>query len=408
MNTYFLDLHVHIGRDGEGKAVKITASKELTLPNILQECVAGKGIELIGIVDCGTFGVLSDLKKLIACGDLVELAKGGWRFREKATLFAGVELETVESNGGRAHHLCYFPNMNKLEDFARFIWQKVKNNRLSSQVCYLTTKQLFQEVKKRAGIFIPAHVFTPYKGLYGNCCNRLSDLLGDAADEITVIELGLSADRQMALLIPELRKRLFIANSDAHSLDKIGREYNQVVMNAPTFEDLANLLTGQRGKIVANYGLDPKLGKYHRSFCLNCNSPLTQMPPIDCCPSCGERKNLVVGVLDQIMSIAAIQNAVETENSKINVGHETNKQETKEQTYNYQIPLSFLPGIGKKTKERLLATFGTEMNILHRSSQEEIAGIVGEKLARLIIKGRQGELTVSPGGGGVYGQITDQ
>ena len=77
MNTYFLDLHVHIGRDGEGKAVKITASKELTLPNILQECVARKGIELIGIVDCGTFGVLSDLKKLIACGDLVELAKGG-------------------------------------------------------------------------------------------------------------------------------------------------------------------------------------------------------------------------------------------------------------------------------------------------------------------------------------------
>lgn len=397
MNTYFLDLHVHIGRDGEGKAVKITASSQLTLPNILKECVERKGIELIGIVDCGTYGVLNDLKSLISGGELRELARGGWRYQEKVTLFAGMELETVEKNGGRAHHLCYFPNMEKLEDFARYIWQRVKNNRLSSQVCYLTTRQLFNEVNKRAGLFIPAHVFTPYKGLYGNCTNSLFAVLGNDAAQIKTIELGLSADRKMALLIPELKERLFLANSDAHSLDKIGREYNQVAMDAPSFEDLAKLLKGQKGRIVANYGLDPQLGKYHRSYCQKCSCSLTQTPPVNSCPYCGEKDNFVRGVLDRIISISALPKGKE----------ENPVNEEEDSQYYYQIPLSFLPGIGKKTKETLLRKFGTEMKILHRVDQDEIVKLVGEKLAELIIKGRSGQLSITPGGGGVYGKIKD-
>jgi uncharacterized protein (TIGR00375 family) len=395
MKTYFLDLHVHIGRDGDGKAVKITASSHLTLPNILKECVERKGIDLVGIVDCGSSGVLQDLKKLITTGDLIELEKGGWRYQERVTLFAGAELETVELNGGRAHHLCFFPNLVKLEDFARFIWQKVKNKRLSSQVCYLSTAQLFQEVKKREGLFIPAHVFTPYKGLYGNCANSLTDVFGSEAQEIKAIELGLSADRNMALLIPELRERLFLANSDAHSLDKIGREYNQVVMETPCFEDLADLLKGQKGKIVANYGLDPQLGKYHRSYCQQCHRSLLEIPPIFCCPYCGKQDNLVMGVLDRIISIAELQQSNEA------------AALTREGNYFYQVPLSFLPGVGKKTKDKLLKKFGTEMNVLHQASEQETAELVGKKVASLIIKARQGELHMNPGGGGIYGRITN-
>lgn len=395
MNSYFLDLHVHIGRDGEGKAVKIAASSHLTLPNILRECLERKGIDLVGIVDCGAYGVFKDLKKLLATGDLVEMDRGGWRYQERVTLFAGVELETIEPTGGRAHHLCFFPNMIKLEDFARLIWQKVKNNRLSSQVCYLTTAQLFREVKKREGLFIPAHVFTPYKGLYGNCATSLTDVLGSEARKIKAIELGLSADRKMALLIPELRNKLFLANSDAHSLDKIGREYNQVIMETPSFEDLVNLLTGERGKIAANYGLDPQLGKYHRSYCRQCHRSLLDTPPVLYCPFCGEKDNFVRGVLDRIVSISRLQQSKETVTP------------TKEGTYYYQVPLSFLPGIGKKTKEKLLKKFGTEMNILHQASEQEIAELVGEKLASLISKARQGELHIKPGGGGIYGRITD-
>lgn len=61
LRSVFADLHIHIGRNGAGKAVKITASPELTLEGILSECLERKGIELIGIIDCACTGVLSDL-----------------------------------------------------------------------------------------------------------------------------------------------------------------------------------------------------------------------------------------------------------------------------------------------------------------------------------------------------------
>lgn len=397
----YLDLHVHIGRDGEGQAVKITASSRLTLPNILRECVERKGINLVGIVDCATAGVLKDMKKLLATGELVELSQGGWSYRGKLTLFAGAELETVEANGGRAHQLCYFPSMNRLEDFARFIWQKVKNNRLSSQVCYLSARQLWEAVKKRDGFLIPAHVFTPFKSIYGNCAASLSAVFGDFAHEITAIELGLSADREMALRIPELQQRVFLANSDAHSLEKIGREYNVVSMEKPCFDDLVSLLKGQKGRIIANYGLDPRLGKYHRSFCNPCERAAAQeAPPVFSCPSCGEKKDFVVGVLDKIVSIGAWQHAQDIERSKGQLMSPDGK-------YYYQIPLDFLPGLGKKTKEKLLQYFNTEMNILHRATETELTKIAGAKIAKLIIKGRRGELQMTPGAGGIYGRIKD-
>ena len=95
METYFLDLHVHIGKDSQGRPVKITASPQLTLPNILKECLEKKGIDLVGVVDCGTYGVLADLEEMLLKGELLALKKGGWRYRDKITLFAGMELEKI-------------------------------------------------------------------------------------------------------------------------------------------------------------------------------------------------------------------------------------------------------------------------------------------------------------------------
>ena len=37
LNKYFADMHIHIGRDMNNQPVKITASKRLTLTNILIE-----------------------------------------------------------------------------------------------------------------------------------------------------------------------------------------------------------------------------------------------------------------------------------------------------------------------------------------------------------------------------------
>ena len=73
--------------------------------------------------------------------------------------------------------------------------------------------------------------------------------------------------------------------------------------------------------------------------------------------------------------------------------------------YVYQIPLSFIPGLGNKTIEKMLDHFETEMNILHKLSFDDLEAVIGEKNARNIINAREGKIKVQEGGGGVYGKI---
>ena len=74
--------------------------------------------------------------------------------------------------------------------------------------------------------------------------------------------------------------------------------------------------------------------------------------------------------------------------------------------YVYQVPLTFIPGLGSKTIDKLLNHFDTEMTILHKLSKDDIEAVVGEKVANLILLARDGKLSIEAGGGGVYGKVT--
>ncbi len=392
MKEFYLDLHIHIGRTMDGQPVKITASRELTLPNILNECLTRKGIDIIGVVDCGSPGVLEDLRGLLKEGSLVAQERGGFRYKEKITVLTGIEMEAKENSGCRAHYLAFFPTLERLCNFAAFLGGYIKNPQLSTQATNLPALTLLKAVKSMEGVFIPAHVFTPHKGVYGACASSLTQVFGAEAESIKAIELGLSADRDMALLLPELKERILFSNSDAHSLEKIGREYNLVVLAEPTFSELVYLIEKKQGRqLKANYGLDPRLGKYHRSFCNKCQASLLEKEAVTICPFCGSSEHLVVGVLDRILAIApAGDKAVNTV------------------PYYYQVALPFLPGVGKKTIEKLLHDFGSEMNILHRARPEELAKIVSDEVVELIMKAREGKLKFKPGAGGKYGRIVGE
>ncbi len=52
--------------------------------------------------------------------------------------------------------------------------------------------------------------------------------------------------------------------------------------------------------------------------------------------------------------------------------------------YKYQIPLSFIPGVGNKVISKLLDNFETEMNILHKLSYDDIEAVCGKKIAQNI------------------------
>jgi PHP family Zn ribbon phosphoesterase len=49
--------------------------------------------------------------------------------------------------------------------------------------------------------------------------------------------------------------------------------------------------------------------------------------------------------------------------------------------------------------------FGTEMNILHRVTLEQLEQIVPPRIAKMIDLARTGQLAIEVGGGGIYGKV---
>jgi uncharacterized protein (TIGR00375 family) len=387
---YFGDLHVHLGRTLDGRPVKVTAARNQTLPNVLEEA-RKKGLNILGIVDCACPQIYVELEEMLSQGKAEELRQGGIRCADDLTIIPGVEIEATEKNGGHAHWLAYFAHLDQLRSFIKFLTKHLSNPNLSTQKCHLPARALLSEVRERGGIFFPAHAFTPHQGVYGQCTASLRQLLGDDGFQlIFALELGLSADTELADHLAELSEITFLSNSDAHSLKSLGREYNIFELEAATWEELLKALKREEGrKVKANYGLDPRLGKYHRTFCLVCKKIAEEKPPVLKCPNCGSQ-NVVKGVLDRIREIG---NWPEPHSP------------LHRPPYYYQVPLHFLPGVGPKTIEKLLARFGTEMKVLHSASLEELKETVGTTIAELIWKARQGKLKIEAGGGGTYGKV---
>ncbi|WP_255585330.1 endonuclease Q family protein [Virgibacillus saliphilus] len=378
-------MHIHIGRDMYDNPVKITGAKRLTLTNILKESSRNKGIDMIGVIDSQAPAVQQEIKRLIEAGEAYELADGGIRF-EKVTLLLGSEIEVYDEYcKGPIHVLCYFPTLDKMEYFSEWLTTKMKNITLSSQRYYGTAKALQYKVKELEGIFIPAHVFTPFKSLYGKGVQSSLHEIFDP-DLIDGIELGLSSDTQMADQINELHDYTFVSNSDAHSLAKIAREYQEINMKEPSFKEFYWSLhhVNDRG-IRRNFGMNPQLGKYHTTVCSNCLEPLT--PESTVCRNCGSKK-IIKGVFDRIQELKNTTGRLE-----------------KRPLYLYQVPLEYLPSLGQKTFEKLLNHFDTEMNVIHYATFEELQKVVPKKLADSIIQLREGKLTIKAGGGGKYGSI---
>jgi uncharacterized protein (TIGR00375 family) len=385
MNTYFVDLHVHIGRTYKGRAVKITGSKNLTLENILTYSNEPKGLDVIGIIDCHSPEVIEEIENLIEAGEIEELEKGGFQHRDGTVLIPGSEIELYNADSqGPIHVLAYFPSLHKLKTFSSWLSQHVTNIHLSTQRIYCSSIMLQQKVKELKGLFIAAHVFTPFKSLYGKGVkNSLTEVLDP--ELIDGIELGLSANTEMASGIEELKQYSFVTNSDAHSLQKMAREYQAVEMEQPNFSEIKLALKGKYGrKIKTNYGLNPLLGKYYDTTCKDCGGKLENDEKI--CGLCGSHKT-IRGVRHRIKELSG------------------SKEKVKRPPYIPQVPLEYIGGLGPKTMTKLLARFKTEMNILHHVTIEELKETLPEKLAENIIRARNGELLIEAGGGGKYGKV---
>src|SRR5699024_10927902 len=127
------------------------------------------------------------------------------------------------------------------------------------------------------------------------------------------------------------------------SLPKIAREYNKVQIEDISFKELVMALKNEQGRrIVCNYGLDPKLGKYHRTYCEVCEKNIAGEAPVTKCYTCDSR-NITMGVYDRIEIIKDKEKTISP---------------SFRPPYIYQIPLNFVPGLGQKMIDKLLTNFG--------------------------------------------------
>lgn len=198
------------------------------------------------------------------------------------------------------------------------------------------------------------------------------------------MSFGLSADTDYADRIRELADKKFLTNSDAHSLPKIAREYNTFEMENISFELFKKVL-GYEDKIqngdnklnyiVCNNGMYSRLGKYNKTYCdmCECVSEIEDGK----CKKCGSKK-IVKGVEDRVLEIAD--------------GESISPKNRPE--YMYKIPLEYIPKLGKKTKEKMLELYGTEMNILNKVSIKNIEENFGKQIAKNIEIARNGNITI--------------
>jgi len=358
----------------------------MTLSAILEEASERKGMEMIGIIDSHSPEVQAELDELMERGIASSHERGGIIYK-KTMLVLGCEVEIKEENRGEAHFLCYVPDVPAIKRFTKWLSERCKNIHLSTQRVKASIRELQSVVENLGGICIPAHIFTPHKGLYGSCTDHLSEVADPQL--IYGVELGLSANTAMADQISELHEMTFLTNSDAHSVKKIGREYQAVLLQEACFDEWVKAVKRiEQRRVLVNYGLHPELGKYHQTGCQACGSRLDDHEQ-DRCPACGF-KRVVRGVDDRIRQLA-------DEPAGTHPAHRP--------PYVEQIPLEYIPGLGPKSLDKLIQAFGTEMDIVHRVEEGQIAQVVGEKIARLIALARENKLELQKGSAGIYGKV---
>jgi uncharacterized protein (TIGR00375 family) len=255
--------------------------------------------------------------------------------------------------------------------------------------------ELMDLIKDHNGLIGPAHAFTPWTSIYKEF-DSIYDCYNDTPD---FLELGLSADTDMADRIEELQDIPFISNSDAHSPwpHRLGREFNEIEIKEMTFNAFKDAVHAK--KVVGNYGFDPRLGKYHETGCVRCYDtiPIEKAQELKMrCPCGGLIKK---GVKDRIGDIAKWK--------------EPHHPEFRPQ-YTHILPLaeiiSLVHGKGittvyvQKIWKEMVQTFGSEIEVLIYAPLDKIAR-TEPKLAEVIKSFRENTLNIQSGSGGHYGQI---
>ncbi len=253
----------------------------------------------------------------------------------------------------------------------------------------------------RSALYIPAHIWTPWFGLFGSKSgfDTIAEAYEDLAPEIRAIETGLSSDPPMNWRLKQLDGLAITSHSDAHSPQKLGREATVVDCDL-SYDDVIGAIKTNDKRLVGTVEFFPEEGKYHADGHRSCNVRLTPEETKahhGICPVCG--RPLVVGVAyrnDELATRPA---------DKINSGKQVE----------YIVPLAEVVAelhgsksvAGKAVVaeyDRLIAALGDEFSILRKLPLERIRTF-SPPVALAVERIRTNQVYREPGFDGIYGTI---
>ncbi|MBD3397804.1 DNA helicase UvrD [Candidatus Micrarchaeota archaeon] len=251
-------------------------------------------------------------------------------------------------------------------------------------------------------MFVPAHLWTPWFGLFGSKSgfNSMEEAFGKKASHIKAVETGLSSDPEMNWMLPSLDNISLISNSDAHSPQKLAREANVFELQEVNYKSVVDAIVTREG-FVKTYEFYPDEGKYHWDGHRKCG---VWMDPVEArklgnrCPKCG--KPLTVGVMHRVVDLANREQGYKPKGAV---------------PFTSLVPLTTViaavRGRGEQTKGvreeyfKLINYFGTEFRVLE-APKEELRLAADKVLADAIVNAREGKVHWRPGYDGVFGELS--
>lgn len=250
---------------------------------------------------------------------------------------------------------------------------------------------------------IPAHAWTPWFSVFGSLSgfDSLAECYGEDARAIRAIETGLSSDPAMNRRLSSLDAVALISNSDAHSPRKLAREANVLDCELSYTGVLEALVSRDPTQFLYTIEFFPEEGKYHLDGHRQCQVrlfPGETRKLKGLCPVCG--KKLTIGVLHRVDALADREEQPPA-TSAIPSRHVLPLEEVIAAAYGQK------PTTKKVTAEydRLIEQYGSELDILLERTEKELAGQTPERILEGILRIRRGEVRVTPGYDGEYGQI---
>ncbi len=381
------DLHIH-GR------YSIATSKNM-IPPIMAPQARLKGLDLVATGDALHQKWLKLLEETIEeSSDGIFSLKDSVRDPEVThDQLSKFILTTEVEDLKRVHHLIIFPSIESAWDTRT----RMKGNMDADgrPRVRMNGSEIMDIAHDNGCIIGPAHAFTPWTSIYKEY-DSIKDCYGKMPD---FLELGLSADSDMADTIEELENIPFLTNSDAHSPwpHRLGREFNELEIANLTFEGVRDAILNK--KIKANYGFDPRLGKYHKTACSKCFTQYSIDDAIKMkmrCP-CGGR--IKKGVDYRIYELSKWEKPHHPIHRPPYV-HILPLAEIISITHSKGVTTLFVQKIWKE----MIQKFKDEITALIHAPIEEVYDI-DPKVAGVIKAFRSKTLKIKAGGGGQYGEI---